>query len=56
MFVKLEIFVRVSGIDPLRLFSLSILDKKQKQKQKTGMSSYRIFIKQRNKDLSTYRS
>ena len=54
MSVKLEILASVSGIDPLRLFSLSILDKKQKQKM--GMSSYRIFVKQRNRDSSTYRS
>ena len=53
MSVKLEILASVSGIDPLRLFSLSILDKKQKQKM--GMSSYRIFVKQRNRDSSTYR-
>ena len=54
MSVKLEILASVSGIDPLRLFWLSILDKKQKQKM--GMSSYRIFVKQRNRDSSTYRS
>jgi len=54
MSVKLEILASVSGIDPLRLFSLSILDKKQKQKM--GMSSYRIFVKQMNRDSSTYRS
>ena len=54
MSVKLEMLASVSGIEPLRLFWLSILVKKQKQK--TGMSSHWMSIKQMNKDSSTYRS